>query len=211
MKKPGWKKWKKAAAVVLLAGAGLFTYSYYFPNPPQPPPPPCEVTASQIGPECLQSMPSEYRIHNIENALIQIVADLQQLSDHLCSSDEFKEEDPIKKQLEALKHNLLITSRHPSDTIHSDEVIIRVIQSRLEMLRSDNDKVTHQILEGETIRPASKAEIENLVERLDTRLKQLVDEFNHPPDFSHHHATLETFHETMEGLKEVFELLKNLC
>lgn len=124
---------------------------------------------------------------------------------------ELYEEDPIKKQLDALKHNLLITSLHPSDTTHSDEIIIRVIQSRLERLRSYHDKVTHQILEGGTTRPASKAEIENLVERLDTRLKQLVDEFSHPPDFSHHHATLETFHETMEGLKEVFELLKNLC
>jgi hypothetical protein len=210
MKKPGWGKWKKAAAVLLLAGAGLFTYSHYLPDPPQPPHPPCEVTASQIGPECPQATSLEDRIHNIENALIQIVADLQQLSDHLCPPDEFKEEDPIKKQLEALKHNL-ITSLHPSDTTHSDEVIIRVIQSRLEILRRYNDKVTHQILESETIRPASKAEIDNLVERLDTRLKQLVDEFNHPPDFSHHHATLETLHETMEGLKEVFELLKNLC
>ena len=210
MKKPGWGKWKKAAAVLLLAGAGLFTYSHYLPDPPQPPHPPCEVTASQIGPECRQATSLEDRIHNIENALIQIVADLQQLSDHLCPPDEFKEEDPIKKQLEALKHNL-ITSLHPSDTTHSDEVIIRVIQSRLEILRRYNDKVTHQILESETIRPASKAEIDNLVERLDTRLKQLVDEFNHPPDFSHHHATLETLHETMEGLKEVFELLKNLC
>ena len=210
MKKPGWRKWQKAAAVLLLAGAGLFTYSHYLPDPPQPPDPPCEVTASQIGPECPQSTSLEDRIHNIENTLSQIVADLQQLSDHLCPPDEHTEEDPINKQLEALKHNLM-TSLHPSDTTHSDEVIIRVIQSRLEILRSYNDKVTHHILEGGTIRPASKAEIENLIERLDTRLKQLVDEFTHPPDFSHHHATLETLHETMEGLKEVFELLKNLC
>lgn len=124
---------------------------------------------------------------------------------------ELYEEDPIKQQLEALKHNLLTTSRHSSDTTHSDDVIIRGIQSQLEILRSYNNKVTHQILEGGTIRPASKAEIENLIERLDTRLKQLVDEFNQPPDFSHHHATLETFHEITEGLTEVFELLKNLC
>jgi len=210
MKKPGWKKWKKAAAVLLLAGAGLFTYSHYLPDPQQPPDPLCEVTASQIGPECPQATSLEDRIHNIENALIEIVADLQQLSDHLCPPDEHTEEDPIKKQLEALKHNL-ITSLHLSDTTHSDDVIIRVIQSRLEMLHSYNDKVTHQILESGTIQPASKAEVESLVERLDTRLKQLVDEFTHPPDFSHHHATLETFHETMEGLIEVFELLKNLC
>ncbi len=210
MKKPGWRKWKKAAAVLLLAGAGLFTYSHYLPDPQQPPDPLCEVTASQIGPECPQATSLEDRIHNIENALIEIVADLQQLSDRLCPPDEHTEGDPIKKQLEALKHNL-ITSLHPLDTTHSDEVIIRVIQSRLEMLHSYNDKVTHQILESGTIRPASKAEIESLVERLDTRLKQLVDEFTHPPDFSHHHATLETLHETMEGLIEVFELLKNLC
>ncbi|HRB16900.1 MAG: hypothetical protein AAB433_10275 [Nitrospirota bacterium] len=210
MKKPGWKKWKKAAVVLLFAGAGLFTYSHYLPDPQQPPDPLCEVTASQIGPECPQATSIEDRIHNIENALIEIVADLQQLSDHLCPPDEHTEEDPIKKQLEALKHNL-ITSLYPSDTTHSDEVIIRVIQSRLERLHSYNDKVTHQILESGTIRPASKAEVESLVERLDTRLKQLVDEFTHPPDFSHHHATLETFHETMEGLIEVVELLKNLC
>lgn len=211
MKKPGWRKWKNAAVVLLLAGAGLFTYSHYLPDPPQPPDPLCEVTASQIGPECPQATSLEDRIHNIENALIEIVADLQQLSDHLCPPDEHTEEDPIKQQLEALKHNLLTTSRHSSDTTHSDDVIIRGIQSQLEILRSYNNKVTHQILEGGTIRPASKAEIENLVERLDTRLKQLVDEFTHPPDFSHHHATLETLHETMEGLIEVFELLKNLC
>lgn len=210
MKKPGWRKWKNAAVVLLLAGAGLFTYSHYLPDPQQPPDPLCEVTASQIGPECPQATSIEDRIHNIENALIEIVADLQQLSDHLCPPDEHTEEDPIKKQLEALKHNL-ITSLYPSDTTHSDEVIIRVIQSRLERLHSYNDKVTHQILESGTIRPASKAEVESLVERLDTRLKQLVDEFTHPPDFSHHHATLETFHETMEGLIEVVELLKNLC
>lgn len=168
------------------------------------------MTASQIGPECPQATSLEDRIHNIENALSQIVADLQQLSDHLCPPDEQTEEDPIKQQLEALKHNL-ITSLHPSDTTHSDDVVIRVIQSRVERLHSYNDKVTHQIQESGTIRSASKAEIESLVERLDTRLKQLVDEFTHPPDFSHHHATLETLHETMEGLIEVFELLKNLC
>ena len=211
MKQPGWSKWKKAAAMVLLVGAGLFTYSIYSPEPPKPFNSSCELTANKTRPECLQPKSSAERIHNLETTLIHIVTDLQQLSDHFCPPDELKKEDPIKQQLEAPKHNLLVTSRPPSDTTHSDDVIIRGIQSQLEILRSYNNKVTHQILEGGTIRPASKAEIENLIERLDTRLKQLVDEFNQPPDFSHHHATLETFHETMEGLKEVFELLKNLC
>lgn len=150
-------------------------------------------------------------IHNIETALNHIVTDLQQLSEHFCPPDTLQKDDPIKQQLDALKHNLLTTSRESKDPTISDDVLIRDIQSQLKMLRSANDTISRQILEGGTIRPASKAEIENLVERLDTRLKQLVDEFTHPPDFSHHHATLETLHETMEGLTVVFELLKNLC